>query len=201
MEWNGFGCSGMAEQVIEAQLSRQEQLDLKNKRTGLLLFQVSWYMTFVCLVIVNFWFRGQATVWPPAGMEPEWILPSLMTLTLVVSSIFVRRGVKAIQAGDTARFLQDWRITLIGGVIFAIVMGYEFVVAPGEGIYLSVYRVMIAFHHLHAMACLYYLWRVYRAGGAGAYGPTHFWPVEGGSGLWNFVTLSWLMFWFVLYVI
>lgn len=193
--------------VFEQQLSRQEQLDLKNKRAGLLIFQLSWILTFICLIVVNLWFRGQAAQWPPEGVQRELIIPTLSVLALVVSSYFGRKGVRAMKNNDLAGLLQNWRWTLLLGLFFAVAMGYEFLVVPGvvatadTSMYLNIYRLMVGFHHVHAMASLFYLWRVYQYGQRSGYGPSNFWPVEGGAGLWDFVTVAWVLFYGVLYII
>jgi len=85
--------------------------------------------------------------------------------------------------------------------VFAVVMAIEFVAAPGTGQFLSIYRLMIGFHHIHALVIGYYLIRVYQNGQRGAYSATDFWPVEGGTSLWDFVTVAWVLFYLVLYLI
>jgi len=195
--WNG----SMTQQALEQKLSRQEQLQLRNRRTGLAIFQLSWIMTFVCLIVVNFWFRGSTDTWPPAGVAVEKIIPTLMTLVLVASSFFIRRGTKALKADNLVTFSSSWRYGLILGGVFAVVMAVEFVAAPGSGQFLSIYRLMIGFHHIHALVIGYYLIRVYQNGKRGAYSSSDFWPVEGGTSLWDFVTVAWVLFYVVLYII
>ena len=191
----------MMQQALEQQLSRQEQQQLRNRRTGLAVFQISWIMAFICLIIVNFWIRGNSETWPPVGVGVEKLIPTLMTLALVASSFFIRRGVKALKADEVARFSNDWRYGLGLGSLFALVMAYEFIAAPGSGQFLSIYRLMIGFHHIHALVIGYYLIRVYQNGQRGAYSATDFWPVEGGTSLWDFVTVAWVLFYVVLYII
>ncbi|MEZ4668044.1 MAG: cytochrome c oxidase subunit 3 [Anaerolineae bacterium] len=198
---SGFYQNNMAQNALEQTLTRQEQLDLKNKRVGLIVFQISWIMAFICLVIVNLWLRGQQTAWPPVGVEVSLVIPTLMTVALVASSVFMRRGMRALKADKRDSFAANWRVGLLLGVVFAIGMGYEFVAAPGSGQYQNVYRLMVGFHHIHALAIGYYLIRVYQNGRAGHYTPTHFWPVEGGASLWDFVTVAWVLFYVVLYII
>ena len=189
------------QQALEQKLSRQEQQQLRNRRAGLAIFQISWIMTFVCLIVVNFWIRGNSESWPPAGVTIEKIIPTLMTITLIASSYFIRHGVRALKADDFATFSNNWRYGLILGGVFAIVMAYEFITAPGSGQFLSIYRLMIGFHHIHALVIGYYLIRVYQNSKLGAYNATNFWPVEGGTTLWDFVTVAWVLFYVVLYII
>lgn len=189
------------QQAVEQKLSRQEQLQLKNRRTGLMVFQISWIMAFICLIVVNFWIRASVTTWPPDGIVVEKIVPTLMTIVLIASSFFFRRGMRALKASDIPTFAANWRYGLGLGVVFAVVMAVELVIAPGSGQFLSIYRLMIAFHHIHALAIGYYLIRVYQNGQRGAYTATDFWPVEGGASLWDFVTVAWILFYIVLYII
>lgn len=191
----------MTQHVLEQKQSRQEQQALRNRRTGLAIFQLSWIMTFVCLIIVNFWIRGGSAAWPPEGVTVEKLIPTLMTLTLIGSSIFIRRGARALKADNVPGFAANWRYGLALGGVFAVVMAIEFIGAPGSGQFLNVYRLMIGFHHVHAMVIGYYLIRVYQNGQRGDYSATDFWPVEGGTSLWDFVTVAWVLFYVVLYVI
>ncbi len=191
----------MTQQALEQKLTRQEQQQLRNRRTGLTVFQISWIMTFVCLIVVNFWIRGNSDTWPPAGVEVEKLIPTLMTLTLIASSFFIRRGTKALKANDLSAFSLNWRNGLLLGGVFAVVMAVEFVAAPGSGQFLSIYRLMIGFHHIHALVIGYYMFRVYQNAKRGAYTLTDFWPVEGGTSLWDFVTVAWALFYVVLYII
>src|SRR5215216_1698159 len=108
----------MTQQVLEQKLTRQEQQQLRNRRTGLAIFQISWIMTFVCLIVVNFSIRGGSEVWPPAGVAVEKLIPTLMTLTLIASSYFIRRGTKALQADDVQTFTTNWRNGLLLGGVF-----------------------------------------------------------------------------------
>lgn len=191
----------MTQQALEQKLTRQEQQQLRNRRTGLTIFQISWIMTFVCLIVVNFWMRSINTAWPPEGVQVEKLIPTLMTLTLIASSFFIRRGTRALKSDDLAAFTLNWRNGLLLGGVFAIVMAIEFVTAPGSGQFLSVYRLMIGFHHIHALVIGYYMIRVYQNAKRGAYTSTNFWPVEGGTTLWDFVTVAWVLFYVVLYII
>ena len=165
------------------------------------IFQISWIMTFVCLIVVNFWIRGNSTTWPPEGTQVEKLIPTLMTLVLIASSFFIRRGVRALKGDDIQTFAINWRNGLLLGGVFAIVMAVEFVAAPGSGQFLSIYRLMIGFHHIHALVIGYYMIRVYQNAKRGAYTSTDFWPVEGGTSLWDFVTVAWVLFYVVLYII
>ncbi len=183
-------------------MSRQERQDLQNKRTAILIFQLSWIMAFICISVVSLDLRSLTTEWPPAGIpKQDPIIPTIMTLALIASSYFIRRGVKAVKANQTGEFLTNWRYAIGLGTLFVVVMTIEWFAIPYSGRYSDVFRLMVGFHGIHALVIGYYLWRVYRNGQDRRYGQNYFWPVEGGAGLWHFVTAAWILFYLVLFIV
>jgi heme/copper-type cytochrome/quinol oxidase subunit 3 len=187
---------------VEQQLSRKELQDLRNKRTGLALFQLSWIIIFVVLVMAYFQIRSLAATWPPVGAEkPGLALPTIATLALLASSVLARRASHSVKDGHTDTFLSQWRVIIGLGVLFALIMAYQFVAIPFDapGQYGVMFRVLIGYHLIHALVIGGFLIRVYRGGQEGQYGPMNFWLVEAAAGLWNFVTVAWILFYLVLY--
>jgi heme/copper-type cytochrome/quinol oxidase subunit 3 len=78
-------------------------------------------------------------------------------------------------------------------------MAYEWLVMPigDDGQYGILFRVLVGFHGVHALVIGAFLVRVYRSGQQ--YGQANFWPVEAAVGLWNFVTVAWILFYLVLF--
>jgi cytochrome c oxidase subunit 3 len=190
----------MASNTMQNGLSPKEIQDLRNKRTGLAIFQVSWIMVFVALIFVNIQLRNTAPTWPPPGVDQlNPAIPTLMTLALIASSILVRRGVRAVKNGTAERFVPAWRLAILLGVVFVVVMAVEWITVPYSGQYSNLFRLMVGFHGVHALVIGGFLINVYR--NRHQYTPTHYWPVEAAAGLWYFVTIAWLMFYAVLYVI
>lgn len=190
----------MTSKVMEQQLTPKELQDLRNKRTGLAIFQVSWIMVFLTLILANLQLRNGAPSWPPPGVDQlNPVIPSLMTLALIISSLLVWRGIRAVKAGEHEQFLSQWRIAIGLGVLFIVVMALEWITVPASGQYSNLFRLMVGFHGIHALVIGLFLLRVYR--GSGQYDRLHYWPVEAAANLWYFVTVAWLLFFVVLYVI
>ena len=189
--------------VAEHEPTREELQQLRNNRTGMFLFQFSWILVFICLIVVNLQMRGNFLSWPPPGVDRlPVILPVGATLALLLSSWFVRRANSSVMQGDTPGMLASLRATLALGVVFVAIMVYELAIVPDDaGQYGAIFRVMTGFHAVHALAIGLYLWRLHRGAAAGAYGPRNFLEVEAGVKLWYFVTLAWALFFIVLYVI
>ena len=202
---------------FERQRQREEALRLKNARTGINLFQGSWIFTFVALIIANLQIRSSSPSWPPVGVEKlEPLLPTIATIGLVVSVAFVRRAFNALKHDDVRGFLVQWRTALALGAAFVAVMAFEWLTltpAPESRIrlangvemmsvltqYNSMFRVMTAFHGIHALIIGIYMWNVYRGMAQAALDSRKLWSVEAGAKLWYFVVIAWMLFYVVLY--
>lgn len=186
--------------LLEDNLSREELQALKNRRTGMTVFQLSWMMAFVCLIIVNWQLRFSYSEWPPPGVEAMGkIIPTVATVALFISVFFARRAQTAIQNDDRHAFLTQWLAVLGLGALFMGIMVYEWVSAPMDTQYGAVFRLMTGFHGLHALAIAVYMGVVYNNARQGAYGALDFWAIEAGVKLWYFVAFAWILFYAVLY--
>ncbi len=191
-----------AQERLEQRQRREErdaEIAIRNKRLGLFIFQISWIMAFISLVIVNFWFRARPD-WNP--MPPNWIVPSLATLGLLASSILAHRAMNAIAADERPRFFSQWMAAIVLAAIFVLVMVYQFFAVPDDGgLFVMTWRLMIGYHAVHALVVLLMMVRIHRFARYGLYQAGDTWPVESTAKLWHFVTVAWILFYLVLYLI
>lgn len=194
---------------------REEKQALENKRLGLLVFQISWIMAFMALIMVNWQLRFQYETWPPPGVKAMGIwLPTIATALLLVSVVLARRSRQAISVDNTQQFIQQWRISLALTVVFIVIMAVEWVRVETGTQYSAVFRLMTGFHSLHAIAVggfMAVIWRnAVRAqqvargnreddGQIVRYGSDNFWSVEAAAKMMDFVFIAWLLFYVVLY--
>lgn len=192
----------MTQAELERELTRDELIALKNKRTGVTVFQISWIMVFVCLILVNLQIRSNFATWPPEGVASlDKVLPTLATIGLIASSVLARMARKAMSTGQREKFFTPW-VSAIGlGAAFFVIMTLQFFTAQMDNQYGAIFRVMVAYHALHAIVIGYIMYRVYQTAKAGGYTPRDHFPVEAGSRLWDFVVVAWIMFYVVLYVL
>jgi heme/copper-type cytochrome/quinol oxidase subunit 3 len=184
----------------QRELSRKELQDLRNKRTGVTIFQISWILVFVCLIMVNLQIRANFASWPPPGVQPlDAVPPTLATVGLLASAGLAYRALRAIQNDDYEAFRSQWRIAILLGGIFVAIMAFEWLVVPFSGQFSTIFRVMTAYHAVHALVIGYIMIRVYQ--GSAAYDSLHNWAVEASAKLWYFVVVAWLLFYAVLYII
>ena len=106
---------------------RAAVIRLKNNRLGMNIFQVSWIMAFVAMIVVNWQLRFNYSQWPPAGVAPfDLFLPSVATLALLISSVIVMQALKVLRGGLVTGFLVNWRLAIGLGVLFLAIIVYEF---------------------------------------------------------------------------
>ncbi len=185
--------------------ARGAELRLKNNRLGMTIFQASWIMAFMALVVVNLQLRFSYAAWPPAGVAPfDPLLPSIATLALLLSCWLVRHGWFGLRAGQPVRFTQSWRLALALAIGFAALIAYEFVNVSAAALatqYGITLRLMTGFHLAHALAIMAVMLGVLRNAGRGQYSgdPRDSWAVEGTAKLWYFVSVAWILFYVVLY--
>ena len=190
----------MQSDLLEQQLTREERLALKNKRTGLTIFQISWIMVFVSLVVVNWQLRFSQLDWPPPGVDPAPVIPAtLASLALIASVVLARRAVKNLLNGDEAAFIKGWPWAIGLGAVFTVIMLYEWLALPYTGIYSDVFRMMTGFHVIHALVVGALMVSVYRSARAGELQPVNYWYAEGTTSMWVFVLVAWILFYVVLY--
>ncbi|MFW5692223.1 MAG: cytochrome c oxidase subunit 3 [Chloroflexota bacterium] len=185
--------------LLENQLSRDEQQTLRNKRAGMFIFQVSWIMAFLCMVVVNWQLRFSSN-WKPEGTpEASPMIGALATVALVISTALVWRSVSAIRADAVQPFLIQWLGTIGLGLLFVGMMLYEWVSIQTGTKYSLTFRLMTGFHMVHALVIGGYMLGVYFNARQGTYDSVNNWAIEAGAKLWTFVLVAWMIFYVVIY--
>ncbi|GAB5493535.1 MAG: hypothetical protein Phog2KO_37500 [Phototrophicaceae bacterium] len=190
---------------------REIQQRLSNNRLGVTVFQVSWIMAFVALIVV-YWQLGFTEGWRPrADLAPNAILPLIATVAILASGFFARKGWKIAQHtepkaknGLKPAFQPTWLIAIVLGLVFFGIMMQQLFALPfgdePEFRFGMIYRLMIGYHALHAFVTIIMMWQVYRFGADHRYNSDNYWALEGSTKLWYFVIVAWLMFYAVLYL-
>jgi heme/copper-type cytochrome/quinol oxidase subunit 3 len=187
--------------AIERQ-QHEKELRLRNNRLGISVFQISWTMAFIVL-IVSYWQLGFDPQWRPSPEQaPNPILPTIATLALLVSAWLTHRALKIAkntQIGEAPRFRATWLSALGLGVLFWGIMFQQYFVISALS-FGMIYRLMIGFHALHALVIGFMLFQVWRLGKDGRYTLENHWALEGTMRLWDFVLAMWLLFYVILYL-
>lgn len=211
-----------------AGLAHDARGGISNPVLGMLLFIASEVMFFAGLFAAYFSIRAGYTeivggvptqVWPPSAYEgllnpfklvtPDGqlnlILPA--TIILVLSSVTCQMGVWGIMKDDRRKFLRNFAVTIVLGIVFLLVQLYDYSVLINEGLTMgsttfgTTYFTMTGFHFAHVFGGVLMLGVVLYRGMAGQFSAKHNDMVEATSLYWHFVDVVWIMLFSVLYLL
>lgn len=179
-------------------------------RLGMALFIASEVMFFAAF----FWAFFNASMfptdaignaWPPEGIETfdPWHLPLVNTLILLLSGTTVTWAHHAMREGDNSTTVRMLTITVLLGLTFSFVQGYEYIHAHfgfTDGIYASTFYMATGFHGAHVIiGTLFLLVCLFRAK-AGHFKPEHHVGFESAAWYWHFVDVVWLFLFVWVYL-
>ena len=199
-----------------------------NPVLGMLLFIASEVMFFAGLFAAYFSIRAGYTeivggvpthVWPPTayagllnpftlvteGGQLNLILPA--TIILVLSSVTCQLGVWGIMKDDRRKFLRNFAVTMVLGIVFLLIQLYDYSVLIHEGLTMgsttfgTTYFTMTGFHFAHVFGGVLMLGVVLYRGMAGQLSAKHNDMVEATSLYWHFVDVVWILLFSVLYLL
>jgi cytochrome c oxidase subunit III len=160
-------------------------------------------------------------VWPslaagatasPAGivepfqtMGPFW-LPTINTALLLTSGVTLTIAHHALVAGQRSKTILFMWATVLLGVTFLFVQGYEYYHAYSElnltlasGIYGSTFFMLTGFHGFHVFVGMLMLLFITLRLQKGHFTPTRHFGFEGAAWYWHFVDVVWLGLYILIY--
>lgn len=163
---------------------------------------------FAMLIASYFYIRFRhGEEWPPDGIEePKLMLPMIMTVILLSSSIPVHIAERAAKKGNnrTVRIglAFGW---LLGAVFLVLTWGVEWPevlheFGPTTNVYGSMFFTITGFHGAHVLGGLgFNLWTQVRAW-KGAFSPERHLTIENMTLYWHFVDVVWIAVLLTLYI-
>jgi len=170
---------------------------------GMLTVIVTEAALFAYLIFSYFYIASQARgAWPPEGLPTLRIaLPD--TIILLAGSVTVWWGDRSIKRGHAAHLVLGYAATLILGVVFLVLQGFEWKAKPFQfttDAYGSLYFVTTGFHMVHVLVGLIMiavlLWWTWR----GYFGAQRHAAITIGAMYWHFVTVVWLAVFATFYI-
>jgi cytochrome c oxidase subunit 3 len=160
-------------------------------------------------------------VWPsaspgatasPAGiiepfqtMTPFW-LPTINTALLLTSGVTLTIAHHALQAGKRARTIGFMWLTVLLGIVFLFVQGYEYFHAYSDlnlkltsGAYGSTFYMLTGFHGFHVLVGMLMLLFITLRLMAGHFTKERHFGFEGAAWYWHFVDVVWLGLYILVY--
>jgi cytochrome c oxidase subunit 3 len=178
-------------------------------KIGMGLFIASEVMFFVAF----FWSYFNAAllpadpsgfVWPPKNITPldPFHLPYLNTLILLLSGTTVTWAHHALVTNQMADAGRALGITVVLGVLFTCVQGYEYAHASFAftgGIYPSTFYMATGFHGFHVIVGTLFLFVCWFRVRKNHFSSTHHVGFEAAAWYWHFVDVVWLFLFISIY--
>ena len=145
------------------------------------------------------------TVQPFQTMGPFW-LPTINTALLLSSGVTLTIAHHALLAGQRARTIAFMWVTVLLGVVFLCVQGYEYYHAYADlnlklssGVYGSTFFMLTGFHGFHVLVGMLMLLFITLRLMKGHFTPERHFGFEGAAWYWHFVDVVWLGLYILVY--
>lgn len=145
------------------------------------------------------------TVEPFETMGPFW-LPTINTSLLLTSGVTLTIAHHALQAGRRARCIGFMWATVLLGVVFLLVQGYEYAHAYSDlnlklssGVYGSTFFMLTGFHGFHVFVGMLMLFFITLRLMKGHFTEKQHFGFEGAAWYWHFVDVVWLGLYILVY--
>ena len=143
--------------------------------------------------------RLRAEVWPPPGVPRAPATLWISTALLILGSLAIHHGVRALRQGRLARFRNAFTATLVLGLLFLLsqaVNGAELLAAvagrPKE-LYTFTFMMLVVLHALHLLGGLVPLALVVRRALRDGYGPEDHVGPKLVAIYWHYLDFVWLL--------
>ena len=154
---------------------------------------------------VGFTAAPAGTVEPFRTMGP-WPIPTINTALLLTSGVTLTIAHHALIAGQRAKTITFMWITVLLGILFLTLQGYEYHHAYSElnlklssGIYGSTFFMLTGFHGFHVFVGMLMLLFITLRLQRGHFTPQRHFGFEGAAWYWHFVDVVWLGLYIVVY--
>ncbi|MEO6292687.1 MAG: cytochrome c oxidase subunit 3 [Burkholderiaceae bacterium] len=142
---------------------------------------------------------------PFTTMTPFW-LPTINTALLLSSGVTLTIAHHALVAGNRSKTIAFMWVTVILGIVFLSVQGYEYFHAYHElnlklssGVYGSTFFMLTGFHGFHVFIGMLMLLFITLRLQKGHFTPTRHFGFEGAAWYWHFVDVVWLGLYITVY--
>nr|YP_010947530.1 cytochrome c oxidase subunit III [Hesperus amabilis]WGO76433.1 cytochrome c oxidase subunit 3 [Hesperus amabilis] len=178
-------------------------------RWGMILFITSEVFFFISF----FWsfFHSSLSpsielgmMWPPKGIETfnPMQIPLLNTLILLTSGLTVTWAHHSIMENDFNQTTQGLTMTVILGIYFSILQGYEYMEAPftiSDAVYGSTFFMSTGFHGIHVIIGTTFLLVCLIRHLNNHFSCIHHFGFEAAAWYWHFVDVVWLFLYISVY--
>jgi len=154
-----------------------------------------------------------SATWPTAGPIAEKFtpmtasgIPAINTAILLLSGVWITFAHHALRANHRGRLIGWLGLTIVFGVLFLFLQGYEYHHAYTElnlkltsGIYGTTFFMLTGFHGFHVTLGCIMLATIWVRCVKGHFRPDHHFGFEGVAWYWHFVDVVWLLLFVLVY--
>lgn len=142
---------------------------------------------------------------PFTTMTPFW-LPTINTALLLTSGVTLTIAHHALIVGNRSKTILFMWMTVLLGIVFLVVQGYEYYHAYAElnlklssGVYGSTFYMLTGFHGFHVFIGMLMLLFITLRLQKGHFTPERHFGFEGAAWYWHFVDVVWLGLYILVY--
>ena len=173
-------------------------------RLGMLLLLAADAMVLVTLVVAYFTIRGGSPKWPAAGVSVGTYIPTVLTITAVMTAMSVGWMLFAVRHNDQRNSFAAALLTVVLGLAMANAQWYAMTNAkfgPGDHAYGTLYHLFLGYHLAHLLAGLVIVGVVAAQTLAGHYSREDHEPVRAAALFWQYGNVAWFTVLTVLFLL
>ena len=171
---------------------------------GTLLLVTADAMVLAAVVAVYLAIKEGSTTWPPKGVQVSTYLPTMITITAVMSAFSVQWGIFAARRNDGRNAIMALTLTLFLGLAMANLEWLTFV-RTGFGFndhtYGTLYDILIGYHLLHLLAAVVTLLVLSFRTMAGHFSGDRHDALRAGAVFWQYTNIVWFVVVTVLFIL
>lgn len=159
---------------------------------------------FSALIVSYLYLYSNATAWPPSDIPvPDLLMPSIMTVILVASSIPIVWADRGVRKNNRNQLVIGYVISFLLGLAFLVLKVIEFSDKSyqwDDHAYGSIFWLVSGFHALHLTAALLKNASTQVLAWMDYFHHNRFVFVQTTAIYWNFVVILWIPIFIVLYL-
>lgn len=171
---------------------------------GTLLVVTADAMVLAAIVAVYLAIKEGSTTWPPSDVEVGTYIPTMITITAVMSGFAVQWGIYSARRNDGRNAVMALVLTLFLGLAMANLEWLSFV-RSGFGFndhtYGTLYDILIGFHLLHLLIAIVVLLVLTFRTVAGHFTADRHDALRAGAVFWQYTNIVWLTVVSVLFLL
>ncbi|HWI03392.1 MAG TPA: cytochrome c oxidase subunit 3 [Acidimicrobiales bacterium] len=171
---------------------------------GTLLFVTADAMVLAAVVAVYLGIKEGATTWPPLGVSVSTYLPTMITITVLMSGFSVQWGIFAARRNDGRNASIALILTLFLGLAAANLEWLTFVRTGfgfNEHTYGTLFDILTGYHLLHLLAAIVVLLVLAFRTMAGHFTDDRHDALRAGAVFWQYTNVVWFIVVTVLFLL